>query len=195
MGFILFMIIAAVVLVFLIVGARRYPRIVLISLGVVFLIPMFVNCNGKNTNKPVNYTVTKEDIPPTQNEQNNSLNKSFKNMGMTVEFLESKIEYDAIERENLVLYFQFTNNSEENQSFCYNYVVSAFQNGVALDDSYFHTDSEASRNYEREIQPGTSVTVSYNYQIKDKTTPIQIEITPFSAWSDRKLLEFTVNPS
>lgn len=193
MGFILFMIIAAIVIVFLIVGARRYPRIVLIGLGVIFLIPMFVNCNGKNTNNTVDYTVTKEDIPPTQSEQNDSLNKSFKNMGMSVEFLESKIEYDAIERENLVLYFKFTNNSNENQAFCYNYIVSAFQNGVALDDSYFHTDSEASRNYEREIQPGTSVTVSYNYQIKDKITPIQIEV--ISMWTDRKLLEFTVNPS
>lgn len=191
MGLIVFMLIATVVVVLIFVGARRYPKEFLIGLGVLFVLFTFLNCSGENTN--TNTSTNSSNI--VQSNRNSVSDNSFEYMDINVKFLESKIEYDSIDRENLVLYFQFTNNSKENQAFCYNFIVSAFQNGVALDDSYFYTDSEASRNYEREIQPGTSIIVSYNYQIKDKTTPIQIEITPFSVWTDRKLLEFTVNPS
>lgn len=154
----------------------------------------------KVSNSNVNYDVLKksdEDAEITQEkiiakEKKKSSNKSFTYNDLYVKFVEAKIEDDYSGEECLVLYFDYTNNSDENESFLYSFTVRAFQNGVELDNSYFHVNDET-KNKEREIQPGTSVRVATNFAIGEDRSPVDVEVTPWISFNDEVLANFTIN--
>lgn len=87
----------------------------------------------------------------------------------------------------IVIYYEFTNNSNENKVFDYNFTDKAFQNGVELDFSLFHVNEE-SKNSDREIQPNTTVTVASAFVINSESDII-LEVQPFISFSDEKLME------
>lgn len=120
-----------------------------------------------------------------ENEENST---KFSYNDADCEFLECKIEEDEFGEERLVLYFEFKNNSNENQAFGYLFSTKVFQNGVELDSSWIHVNEET-RNSEREIQKGTTITVAEAFSVGESRENIKIEIAPFSAWSDKKIFE------
>lgn len=107
---------------------------------------------------------------------------------MDVEFIEYKIEDNAWGEQCLVVYFDFTNNSKENQTFIYAFSVKAFQNGVEMDLSTGHVNDET-KNHGKEIQPGTTVTVAVAFYIEDEKSAVDIEVEPWISFSDKKLFE------
>lgn len=117
--------------------------------------------------------------------------RKFEYDDMVVEYLEYKIEDNAAGEECLVLYFDFTNNTDENQTFLYAFSVNAFQNGVALDSSLMHVNEET-KNHSREIQPETTIKVANAFLLSESTSPVDIEVEPWISFSEEKLMEFTV---
>ncbi len=119
---------------------------------------------------------------------------SFTYLKTDVEFVDYAIEQNMTGETCLVLYFDFSNNSKENQTFDYLFTTKAFQGGVELETSLFHVNDE-SKNASKEIRPGTKVRVAESFIISDGATEVDIEIVPFSIWSDKKLSEFKLDIS
>lgn len=107
---------------------------------------------------------------------------------MDVEFIEYKIEDNAWGEKCLVVYFDFTNNSKENQTFIYAFTVKAFQNGVEMDLSTGHVNDET-KNHGKEMQPGTTVTVAVAFYIEDEKSAVDIEVEPWISFANKKLFE------
>ena len=87
-------------------------------------------------------------------------------------------EYDG--EEMLVLYFDFTNLTDEEQSMSgSDFNVTVFQNGVEQDSSGW-TTSEAESHYFSLVQKGTTIHCGYSYSVPEKTE-IEVKIT---CWAD-----------
>ena len=105
-----------------------------------------------------------------------------------IKYLKSKVGYDASDDKCLYVYFEFTNNSDENESFASLVRCQAFQNGIELETNYLY-DCDEERNSSKDIQPGASITVAEIFELDDSTEDITLEVRPFSIWSDRLLFE------
>ena len=110
---------------------------------------------------------------------------------MDVKFIEHKVEDNAWGDKCLVLYFDFTNNTDKNKAFIYSFDIKAFQNGVGLDNSFAHVNEET-KNHSREIQPGTTVRVAESFVLGESKDKIDIEIEPYISITKKSLLKFSV---
>ena len=115
------------------------------------------------------------------------------------EYDDTKLEYDEVTITDndlggkvLVIYFNFTNNSNENKSFMTTYTVRAFQNGVEMNDNYFHVGQET-RNASSEVQPGASVRVAESYEYTGDKSTITVEGEPWISLGEKKLIHFDLN--
>lgn len=117
---------------------------------------------------------------------------SFEYANMDVKFVKYEIEEDAAGTQCLVLYFDFTNNDDESHAFDYTFTVKAFQDGIELKSTYFHVNDET-HNAEKEIKQGVTLKVAEQFEIKDVSGKIEIEVEPFNIWSDRTLFEYSFN--
>lgn len=90
----------------------------------------------------------------------------------------------------VAVYYQFTNNTSENQEFDLTVSDKAFQNGVELEQSVFHVNDESKLSV-MEIQPGVSITVCSGFVLRDESD-VELQIFPWisydSAPSDAMLL-------
>ena len=145
--------------------------------------------NETNATKETESVERQTESTTEETEQNQT---SFEYSDMTVEFIEYKIEEDLSGNQCLVLYFDFTNNSNDSQSFTYNFIVKAFQDGVEMDNTYIHVNDET-KNSSKEIKSGMTIRVAKNYKLENISGLIEFEITPFSIWSDKILLEHQFN--
>lgn len=90
----------------------------------------------------------------------------------------------------VAVYYQFTNNTSENQEFDLTVSDKAFQNGVELEQSVFHVNDE-SKLSGMEILPMVSITVCSGFVLRDESD-VELQIFPWisydSAPSDAMLL-------
>lgn len=112
----------------------------------------------------------------------------FEYADIAMEYLKSEIDYDSSDEKCLYVYFEMTNNSDENQAFSYLVTCKAFQNGIELDGNYVY-DCDEEKNGSKEIQPGASVIVAEVFELDDDTENVTLEVRPFNVWSDRLLFE------
>lgn len=113
---------------------------------------------------------------------------TFRYADVTMKYLESKIDYNSIDEKCLFVYFEMTNNSDENESFDYLVTCKAFQNGIELDTNYIF-DCDEEKNGSKKIQPGATITVAEVFELGDSADNVTLEIRPFNIWSDRLLFE------
>lgn len=92
-----------------------------------------------------------------------------------VKYLRSSIEDNYVGDSCLVIYYEFTNNSDENKSFDYTIGAKAFQGGVELDSSLFHVNGNT-KDSGADIQPGTTVEVASAYELRDNSE-ITLEVS------------------
>lgn len=111
---------------------------------------------------------------------------------MHVKYLKHEIVENLAGEKCLAIYYEFTNNSSENKAFDYAFSDTAFQNGVELDFSLFHVNEE-SKNSSREIQPGTTVTVTSGFVLGESRDNVTLQITPWISWSNKTLLEMDLS--
>ena len=87
---------------------------------------------------------------------------------------------DAVE-----ISFDFTNNSSEAASFDIALNASAYQNGVGLESSFLSDDDTSLVDVE--IKPGVTKEVKKIYELRDTTSPVEIEITETFSLDDDKI--------
>lgn len=84
----------------------------------------------------------------------------------------------------IAIYFEFTNNSEDNRTFDTVFSPTAFQDGVSLEESFYHVNDE-SKNRSAEIKPGTTVTVCSGYVLRNETSDVEVEMEGWISFSDK----------
>lgn len=87
-------------------------------------------------------TVEMDETDKVQQDTTVKKENEFTYNDLEVVYNESKIEKDKAGEECLVVYFTYTNNSDENQAFMYAFTVNAFQEGVELEGSWFQVNEE-----------------------------------------------------
>lgn len=117
-----------------------------------------------------------------------SIGKSFSYEGMNVEYLGYELTENFAGEECLTVYYQFTNNSGKDKLFGYSFDDTAFQNGVALDNSLFHVN-EDSKNSSRTIKSGTSIKVASSFVLKGDRSEITLQVEPWMSMKDEILME------
>jgi hypothetical protein len=145
-----------------------------------FLIVAFSNGSGNNSN---NVNATKQ-ASATQQDTDTATNDD-----TTLKYLKHEIITDSNDREVVVVYFDFTNNSKDNEAFIYNYNVTCFQNGKELDYPLASFDVDEYNNAARELQTGANITVARIYILEDKSD-VDLEVTPWG--SSKKLMKLTL---
>lgn len=147
---------------------------------VLFLIVAFSNGSGNSSN---NANATKQTITTQQDTD------TIRYDDTTLKYLKYDVITDSNDREVLVVYFDFANNSEDNTAFAYNYNVTCFQNGKELDYPLVSFDIDEYNNIARELQTGTNITVARIYILEDKSN-VDLEVTPLG--DNKKLMKLTL---
>lgn len=94
------------------------------------------------------------------------------------------------EKDILIVYFDFTNNSKDNTRAAYNYDINCFQNGVELDYPLLKVVKEED-NIMKEIQPNTSITIAEAFILNDRSN-VDLEVEAHSSFIDKKLIKLTL---
>lgn len=124
------------------------------------------------------------------NQTNNQSDEEFTYKSKTVKYLKHEVTENDFGEKVLVVYYDFTNNSDDNAVFDYSFDDTCFQNGVEIKHSMWHANDE-SKNSGKEIQKGVTVTVASSFVLGDSEDDVTLEITPFI--SDKKLLTKTLS--
>lgn len=110
-----------------------------------------------------------------------------------VELLGTSVSQDYEGKPVLVVEYNFTNNSDEAQSFIFACQDKAFQNGIECDDTVIGCDDIDSQQQMNEIQQGTTYALKIGYHLQDTTSPVDIEVTSLDFINEDTLLKQTVN--
>lgn len=146
----------------------------------IFLIVAFSNGSSNNSN---NSNATKQATTTQQNTDTATNNDT------TLKYLKHEVITDSNDREVAVVYFDFANNSKDNEAFIYNYNITCFQNGKELDYPLASFDVDEYNNVARELQTGANITVARIYILEDKSD-VDLEVTPWG--SSKKLMKLTL---
>lgn len=108
----------------------------------------------------------------------------------TVELLEAQklTNYDG--QELFVVFYNFTNNSEETISAAVALYIKAFQDGVQLDTGYLDEDHvPEGKTYDadwKDLRPGTTLEC-YEEFVLTSTSDVEVEVTEFASFDDEIL--------
>ncbi|OJG75772.1 hypothetical protein RV12_GL000111 [Enterococcus quebecensis] len=93
------------------------------------------------------------------------------------------------EMEIIVITYDFTNNSDENQTFNTAIYDKAFQGGIRIERSYLAGifNRKKFKGSRVEILPGTTITLQKAYKLRDSTSPVTIEIENYDYDHKEKL--------
>lgn len=94
------------------------------------------------------------------------------------------------EKDILIVYFDFTNNSKDNTRAAYNYDINCFQNGVELDYPLLKVVEEED-NIMKEIQPNTTITIAEAFILNDRSN-VDLEVEAHLSFIDKKLIKKTL---
>ena len=142
------------------------------------------NNDGEREEEALHDRVSQTETEQVSEEQANT----FKYADITMRYLRSEIVYNSIDEKCLYVYFEMTNNSDENKAFDYLVDCKAFQNGIELDTNYIY-DCEEEKNGSKEIQPNATIMVAEVFELGDSTDNVTLEVRPFNIWSDKLLFE------
>lgn len=110
----------------------------------------------------------------------------FEYKDLNVKYIKHEIATNDVDETVLVVYYEFTNNSNENKSFSDIFSTTCFQEGIEIDKSWFYLNDEA-KNMDKEIQPGKTIVMAETFIIGENKSNVDLEIE--SWFSDKKLLE------
>ncbi len=88
-----------------------------------------------------------------------------------------------------IITYGFTNNGDSPSAFYVSLDTEVFQNGIGLNECYFADDSAKynSDNQTKEIKKGATLDVEVAYELNDTTTDLEVEVSEFISFSDKKL--------
>lgn len=86
----------------------------------------------------------------------------------------------------VIVKYIFTNNGTDAQSFDWAFEDQVYQNGVGLNECYVPDDSAnySSDNQTKEIKQGATLDVEIAYELNDKTSDIEVEVSELISFND-----------
>lgn len=90
---------------------------------------------------------------------------------------------DANGNQAIRIYYEFTNNSDYNTSIGDELYILTYQDGISLDYTNAAQDSETDMNYYTEIAPGSSITVTCIFVLRNQTSPVEAEVEAYSDYA------------
>lgn len=85
----------------------------------------------------------------------------------------------------VIIYLDFTNNSDDSISCDGNIMVTAFQNGKELSATYGSTEAEELDNTSKEIKKDVTVTCAYMFELEDESN-VELEVEDFLSLDESK---------
>lgn len=143
------------------------------------------SASDSSENKEVQEEKVEENISEkeiVESDLEDEINMEYDNC--TVRYLDYEVLENAVDEKCIAIYYEFTNNSDENKTFMISFNDKAYQNGIELDSSIFHVNEE-SKNSSREIQPGTTVTVVSGFVLSDMSE-VTLEIEPEFSYNKKE---------
>ena len=115
----------------------------------------------------------------------------------TVEIKSATITQDYAGNPAVVIAYSWTNHSSETTSPFFTVATSVFQDGVGLDSAIIMDDSVYDSSMQTaDVRPGTTIEVQEAFELKNTTSPIEVEITEAFLWEDPTeiaYMQFTLN--
>lgn len=109
-----------------------------------------------------------------------------------VEFTSAELYTDSDGEEFLILYYTWTNNTDETTSPYLRIIAKAFQNGKELETCFYNVKDFDTDNSTLEVRPGVMLNLHDLWYITDDT-PVEIEIQEF--WSDDIIASAVIDPT
>lgn len=127
-----------------------------------------------------------------------SSNSSSSNLGDYNVVIEScRLANDYAGEPIVIVKYKFTNNNDEPSSFMWSLDVSAYQDGIGLNECLVADDSAnySGDNQYKEIKKGATLYVEVAYELNDTTTDVEVEVTELSLFgNDKKVTKtFSIN--
>lgn len=140
----------------------------------------------KDKDEPEDTTQQEEETPAPAAEQPADDNLIDLNTGKyIIKYTGHAVGTDYEGKPCLIVYYDFTNNSDENASSAASVFMKAFQNGVQCDTAIFMEENEALGNYLTEVQPGATINTAQCYSISDMSQ-VTLEASELIAFDDTK---------
>lgn len=100
-----------------------------------------------------------------------------------VKYLRHEIVENMAGAKCVAVYYEFTNNSDDNKAFYVTIADKAFQDGVELESSLFHVSDE-SHDSSAEIRPGVTITVCEAYVLRNEESDVELEVREWISLKD-----------
>lgn len=114
----------------------------------------------------------------------------------TAKYIGSDLIKDADGNDSILIHLDFTNNSDETKSFYWTFFYTLKQGDTDLEMAVTFLNEDTFETYTdtafKEVAPGESTKVTINYNIIDRTTPIEVRFTDLF---DDEVGKFTIDPS
>jgi len=125
-----------------------------------------------------------------------SATESKANLGdCNIEIKSCRLAEDYEGKKVVIVTYGYTNYDETATSFMMAVNDQVYQNGVGLNESYFVAESAnySSDNQSKEIKKDATLDVEVAYELNDETTDIEVEVTEFISFDDKKVTKtFTI---
>ena len=107
----------------------------------------------------------------------------------TIEIKGCRLAEDYEGKPIAIITYGFTNNGDKAAAFYTSITDEAYQGGIGLNECYFADDNANydSDNQTKEIKTGASLDVEVAYTLNDTTTDIEVEVSEWISFSDKKL--------
>lgn len=163
-------------------------KALILLVGLLATAAVFAGCGSSETSQTESAVTAGTDT--TQTADKGTLNGKY-----DVSIGDGKFVNDSLGNEFYAISYTFTNNSDEATQPFLAVQGKAFQSGVQIQDTMYLAGDyqDVANNRYLEIKPGASIEVMQFFEVSDKTTPIDFEMTPVLAFSNDKLeKKFTI---
>ena len=107
-------------------------------------------------------------------------------LDFSIKYTNHELSYDYEGNQCLLVYFDFTNNSSDNTSSLVTTGITAYQNGVECNSAYYDSsENESVSNYDKNIQPGTTLNIALAFEISD-LSDVTLDVSEAFSFSGQK---------
>ena len=104
-----------------------------------------------------------------------------------VKILDASLGKDYEGKPAVIVRYEFTNNSEKDNSFMVAVSSQAFQDGVELSTAILADETEETDNSMKEVKTGATIVCQEAYELSNDTSDILVECSELFALNDRKI--------
>ncbi len=96
---------------------------------------------------------------------------------------DAELVADANGNQAIRVYYEFTNNSDYSTSIGDELYIFTYQDGISLDYTNAASESETDTNYYTKVEPGSTITISCLFGLRNQTSSVEAEVEAHSDYS------------